>query len=425
MKSLIIFGLLMPGQFAMALMCGNYNIENPGPVTLVAPAVPVYANCERRNTDPETGQVIVTIDQECVSDNQQKLQAYNYQSNCYSQASQVQQNINQAADADAQRQKDQAARQAAQEASAKAAAEAAQKQSEKSSQIYQMASIAAGIVGAAYLAKTASCSGPQAPPCIAALVAIANTFFQMSNKASGQSASNAGVAVNACNAASQMSSEGGGCGPAPAPYNPQTFPSTVVAGAGSLFDAQGNCIGNPADCATVTSNLPTGVSIQQGLGKLNSMAGAGVKPFNIDANGNLISKDGKKYDENSLKDEKSMIAAGMSPADAKALAASMNKLNSGIDAKLALAKENKSSTDGSFGDGAGGASAGGKGNGLGLNGNASANKDIGGGKRGLASAEGLAKDFNGDMIGVAGDDIFKMMNRRYKLKTAQDNFIAP
>ncbi|MCC2679932.1 MAG: hypothetical protein K0R29_2508, partial [Pseudobdellovibrio sp.] len=43
--------------------------------------------------------------------------------------------------------------------------------------------------------------------------------------------------------------------------------------------------------------------------------------------------------------------------------------------------------------------------------------------RGIASAEGLAKDFNGELIGVAGDNIWKMMNRRYKLKTAQDSFM--
>ena len=118
------------------------------------------------------------------------------------------------------------------------------------------------------------------------------------------------------------------------------------------------------------------------------------------------------------------MAAGMSAADAKMMAGSLNSMGSAVNAKDALAKEN--SKDAAFGEnGAGGGGASGKGTGVNANGNANGGKDLEGSKRDPASAEGLAKDFNGDMIGVAGDDIFKMMNRRYKLKASQDNFIAP
>jgi hypothetical protein len=41
------------------------------------------------------------------------------------------------------------------------------------------------------------------------------------------------------------------------------------------------------------------------------------------------------------------------------------------------------------------------------------------------SSAGLIKDFHGDMIGAAGDDIFTMMNRRYQLKNEQDTFFTP
>ena len=41
------------------------------------------------------------------------------------------------------------------------------------------------------------------------------------------------------------------------------------------------------------------------------------------------------------------------------------------------------------------------------------------------SSEGLSRDFKGDLIGAAGDDIFSMMKRRYILKNEQDSFIAP
>ena len=41
------------------------------------------------------------------------------------------------------------------------------------------------------------------------------------------------------------------------------------------------------------------------------------------------------------------------------------------------------------------------------------------------SSEGLAKEFNGELIGVANDDIFLMMNRRYKRIGDQDTLINP
>jgi hypothetical protein len=40
-----------------------------------------------------------------------------------------------------------------------------------------------------------------------------------------------------------------------------------------------------------------------------------------------------------------------------------------------------------------------------------------------ASAEGLLTNYHGEMIGVDGDDLFKMMNRRYKMKLIQNFFL--
>ncbi|MFN8846362.1 MAG: hypothetical protein ACK5V3_00425 [Bdellovibrionales bacterium] len=42
-----------------------------------------------------------------------------------------------------------------------------------------------------------------------------------------------------------------------------------------------------------------------------------------------------------------------------------------------------------------------------------------------AQVSGLTKNFNGDPIGVAGDSIFMMMSRRYKLKSNQKTFFGP
>lgn len=38
---------------------------------------------------------------------------------------------------------------------------------------------------------------------------------------------------------------------------------------------------------------------------------------------------------------------------------------------------------------------------------------------------GMSKNYNGEPIGVAGDSIFLMMNRRYQLKETQDSFFKP
>lgn len=45
--------------------------------------------------------------------------------------------------------------------------------------------------------------------------------------------------------------------------------------------------------------------------------------------------------------------------------------------------------------------------------------------RGPANLAGLNKKFRGESIGVALDDIFQMMNRRYKLKDEQNSFMDP
>lgn len=426
MKYYMLIGVFVMGQYSLARMCGNYNIEAPGPTPLVAPVKPVPANCERTDADGT-----VTIDQACLADNQTKEREYQYQSGCFAQANQVQQGILQAAAADAERQRVAAASAQAAADSAKAAAETAQKQNEKGKLIYKLAGIGAGIASAYYVSLIPSCTGPQAAACIAPLAAKAALFAAMAAAAFQQSSSHNSVANSACVAAGQMSSAGSGtCGPAPAPYNPQTFPEGITGNGtpgnptvGTIFDANGRCIGSAADCAAIVSGLPPGVSIKDAMTGLNSFATTSGKYFKMDKNGNAVTKDGKKYTPADFASEKAMLAAGMSAADAKALAGSLNRMGSAIDAKKALAKENKDG-NGAGGENGAGGGAGGKGSGINANGSAKGGKDLEGSKRDVASVEGLAVDFNGDLIGNARDDIFKMMNRRYKLKTSQDNFIV-
>lgn len=41
------------------------------------------------------------------------------------------------------------------------------------------------------------------------------------------------------------------------------------------------------------------------------------------------------------------------------------------------------------------------------------------------SVEGMTRNFNGEVIGVAGDDLFSMMARRYRKKSQEDGFLPP
>jgi hypothetical protein len=142
----------------------------------------------------------------------------------------------------------------------------------------------------------------------------------------------------------------------------------------------------------------------------------------MNADGTVKLKNGKNLGLSAFDSKKAMMDAGMSAAQADQMLAMMAKQKAlgELNAKKMLAKENGSDS----GDGlSAGAMAGTKTDGTG-------NGDAEGGlgknvdkNRGLAS-EGLTKDFNGELIGARGDDIFKMMNRRYRLKASQDSFIT-
>lgn len=375
--------------------------ENPGsaPTALVVPQPPVLESCGS--------------DQACQARNQVKERAYADQLSSYSQAKQRQDQLDQ-----------QKLAQQGGATSAKAEAEAAQNKNKKGSVIYKIASAAAAAASAVYAAKfAASCS----TTCNKGFLVRSIFFAVMSGLGAKQASSHDKVAHAACLTAGRLASEGGACGGAPSPYNPATFPNAQAAELGTIFSQDGQCIGNAEDCERVISNLPPGVNIKDALKNLNSFASssaAGKGLFKTDKDGNIITKDGKVYTPENFSSVKAMMDAGMSEVDAKELFAGLSKNNVAVDAKDILAKEKIKGFDTSAAfkepTGVGGFSS--AVNSSVLNGNI----DIGGkASREPATAEGLAKGFNGELIGVAGDDIFKMMNRRYKLKTAQDSFITP
>lgn len=196
----------------------------------------------------------------------------------------------------------------------------------------------------------------------------------------------------------------------------------------TLTGVNANCFGSPADCDK-SAAPPAGTNLNKTPGGLSSFAAA--KPlFKVNPDGSITTKDGKKLTSNSFASEGALVAAGFSPADAKKIMADIKKSEAEIEKEVPLKAfaHEKKSTGMPLGS-IGGEAGGGKTTEIIVNGDAAREKELlgstSGEKREVASVEGLAKDFNGEQIGVAGDDIFKMMNRRYKFKTSHDDFIAP
>lgn len=383
--------------------------------SMAEPTKPTYESCAVVGGDHGNN-----TDYACTARNQAKEREYNLQMSGYNEAK------TQEAKAKGEAQTAEQARltKLEQEKSAQKAMEEAEQKNKKGSAIYQIASIACGVASAVYAGQFAASCAPVGG-CQFPLLAKSIAFAIFSGMAAKQASSHDSVAHNACQAANKMASSPTDCGPVPAPPpSPDTFPSTQVGGVTGVFDNNGRCISTPERCAGIISTLPPGVNIKDAMKGVTSFA-SGKVPFKVNADGSVTGKNGKKFTAANFASEKDMVAAGLSASEAKSLMGDLNRANmsSALNAKAELDKENKQDL-GSFAD-ISGAGGGAKGTGVANNGNAKGSSDTNGGKREPASAEGLAKDFNGELIGVAGDDIFKMMNRRYKLKTAQDSFIGP
>ena len=294
------------------------------------------------------------------------------------------------------------------------AAETSQDENQKGSQIYQIAAAACELASGAFMTKYgASCT----PKCNEAFLATSIFFAGAAKAASSQADSNSDVAHRSCLTAAQFSTKDSNCGPAPTPFKP----SDVIT---KTFDQNGNCIGSQLDCDNLSKNLPPGTSIKDMMNGLKTIT-SGKGPYKINPDGSITSKDGKKYTVDNFSNENAMIAAGFSAADAKFAAANLKKIKDSINNDLSAASllAKKNSGPNSYSDNTGTASN--KSGSSPLTPNGSTAKLINDKERSLASAEGLVRDFNGEAIGISNDDIFRMMNRRYKLKASQDNFIAP
>ncbi len=255
----------------------------------------------------------------------------------------------------------------------------------------------------------------------------ASIAASIASSQSGQQAGNHGtMAYSACGSYNQLASGGKTCGTPTRPFDPNnpSFPNQEIDPLTGMCRATA-----PPSCTTTRNSLLADKSFDSRLLKPGAAGFAGVgKDFKVNADGSITTKDGKTFKASDFADEKSMIAAGVSAKDAALAFAAINK--DGTMAKLNKSMQEdlkKSKYEyGAFGGGEDGGSITIK-TGGGADASALGTRDIDGAlerKRNLASDAGLVRDFNGDAIGISNDDIFKMMNKRYILKKAQDSFIG-
>jgi len=308
-------------------------------------------------------------------------------------------------------------------ASAQQAARDAQKQNEAGKKQYDISQILTQVASMAAMAKfVASCSPPPCKDYASLALSIAMAIF--SNQAGQQSNSHDQSKYQSCTLANQLSTSQSNCGNPPGQFNFAGYPNNSSVDPAAIVDTSGNCIVSADICNQIQSGLPPGTSLKDYQKGLSTFASAD-SPFKVNPDGSITTKNGKTFTADNFKDAASMAAAGMSPSDINLASNMMKGMGSGsLDPKKDLAGMTNTSGFGSpFGDDAAAKAAAANavngGNGALGKDDADAAK-----KRSIASAEGLSKDFNGELIGVSGDDIFKMMNRRYKLKTAQDSFLG-
>lgn len=297
---------------------------------------------------------------------------------------------------------------------------------------YSTASTLCMVGSAAAAVKFAmTCSG--GGTCQYGYLATSIALAAFSAMAAKQAKSHDESAYQSCVAQNQLTSSTTDCGTGTSgtTYTPDSIQTQLGQISSQIDSTTGQCKASaPASCVSVVTKAnEAGIDVKSALAGASQFAGANA-PFKVNKDGTITTKDGKTYSAKDFADEASMIAAGFSPADAKLAASSLSAPGgvlaaAGIDAKGEL-KDLAKTDFGSFAamNSSGGTSGSGDANSSSKS--ALGSKDLSAGNRKPSSTnQGLIRSFNGDSIGIANDDIFKMMNKRYKLKSAQDAFIGP
>jgi hypothetical protein len=269
------------------------------------------------------------------------------------------------------------------------------------------------------------------------LFAAGAAFMLMSKKSNRQSGQHGVAAYESCMAFNKLSSEQKDCAGL---NNPVTINTNTL---DTMYTNDGQCKpGAPKFCVSVAptsggkgvTKMPS--SCSQGGKTVSCLGlGMGVTKLNPDGTVSVQTPQGEKvYSEKDFADVKSMQAAGL-PADvAKQLYDDLYGADSAFqkaekdtkDALAGLGGKGLNSLSGSYGSMSEGGSLGSaEKSGLGTTRTFSEELPSALEDARRPTSEGLSRDFNGDLIGASGDDIFTMMNRRYKLKNEQESFITP
>lgn len=172
--------------------------------------------------------------------------------------------------------------------------------------------------------------------------------------------------------------------------------------------------------------LQTDPEVKKGLDFVESMnSGKPINGFTYDPKTQTITTaDGKTVKPSDVSSPGAMASAGLSQSAIDSISAMEKKFEDKakkkVDKLLNVAVNGEEAGGGGSGAGASGSSSssgsasaygsGAHGSGLGID-------------RDPAQVAGMQKNYNGEPIGVAGDSIFKMMNRRYKTKENQNTFL--
>jgi hypothetical protein len=297
--------------------------------------------------------------------------------------------------------------------------------------------------------NSSMCNPYNTPACAMAATAFAAAaaYSLLNQKANNQIKDFGDNKVKVCEAQNALSGTQANC-QFTTPGSPVAIPEIVTPPDPTWYDAStGQCKPEaPQLCKDIQAGdngyQPNGTTVPKITatctgGGVSCMAGSGPT-ITQTPKGTKVSfkdKNGKEYSyyEGDFADEKSMIAAGLSPSAAKKLSMELAAVDGDASKKLAANEDKKDADEKpdlsglngniAFGSGAFGADGTGVDGKLGkkFKDNLNAAKDL----ARKPSAIGLNKDFHGDLIGMADDDIFGMMNRRYKLKDEQDTFITP
>lgn len=284
------------------------------------------------------------------------------------------------------------------------------------------------MIATAAAAKAAACTGPRAPACMAPPLMVMIANLMMGSKANQQANnhidSNLGLMPDVCKLAT------GFCNPNNPndPKNPIPTTASETCPAGDT--ACTACRVSPATCDKSKVGKPPEAVVNACAGNIKcKLAIPDPKTGEFELNG----KKGNISEIKTKEDLKEML--GMSDEQLAQLDADMAKtaaqagLKSGGGLDGLAADKNKddgagnlSGLDSLSGSGSSSSSSDGDANAALADGKARGIKTP---ERTPSNVAGLSKNFNGEQIGVAEDNIFAMMNRRYQTKDKQNSFLDP